>query len=537
MHNQLPQSASRSFLFLLALSSLSLSSLAAPQALGEEVSVPTHLAPGEEHQLPLRALVRRGREIFKANWTVQEGGGRPLTDGTGAQLVDQGSPLVGMRAFNRVSGPDANSCYGCHNAPDGLVGGGGDIVANVFVLGQRFDFATFDNSDLTPTRGCVDELGAPATLQNIGNSRATLGMSGAGYIEMLARQITSDLRARRDSIPPAGGSVNLVSKGISFGVLSRNAAGFWDVSQVVGLPPPSVATAGGTQAPDLTVRPFHQAGAVISLRQFSNNAMNHHHGLQTVERFGASDVDGDGYASELSVGDVTAVTVFQAVVAAPGRVIPDDPAVEQAVRLGEELFASIGCVQCHTPCLSLVEQGWVFSEPNPYNPAGNLRPSDAYVQQFGTFSVDLASPVLPMPRLRPRDGVVHVHAFTDFRLHDITSGPNDPNREALNMHAAPGSQAFFAGNSHFLTKKLWGAANEPPYFHHGQFTTLRQAIEAHAGEASASRAAWNQLDNYGRASIIEFLKTLQVLPEGAKHLIVNEHGEPKSWPPFPGCNH
>jgi len=79
MHNQLLQSASRSSLLLFALSALSPSSLAAPQALGEEVSVPSHLTPGEEHQLPLRALVRRGREIFKANWTVQEGGGRPLT--------------------------------------------------------------------------------------------------------------------------------------------------------------------------------------------------------------------------------------------------------------------------------------------------------------------------------------------------------------------------------------------------------------------------------------------------------------------------
>ena len=30
------------------------------------------------------------------------------------------------------------------------------------------------------------------------------------------------------------------------------------------------------------------------------------------------------------------------------------------------------------------------------------------------------------------------------------------------------------GNCRFLTKRLWGAANEPPFFHHGLFTTLRQ---------------------------------------------------------------
>ena len=33
--------------------------------------------------------------------------------------------------------------------------------------------------------------------------------------------------------------------------------------------------------------------------------------------------------------------------AVPGRVIPNDPAVEQAVLQGENLFESIGCAACH----------------------------------------------------------------------------------------------------------------------------------------------------------------------------------------------
>ena len=37
---------------------------------------------------------------------------------------------------------------------------------------------------------------------------------------------------------------------------------------------------------DLNVRPFSQKGVFTSLRQFSVNAMNHHHGMQAVERFG-----------------------------------------------------------------------------------------------------------------------------------------------------------------------------------------------------------------------------------------------------------
>ena len=125
-----------------------------------------------------------------------------------------------------------------------------------------------------------------------------------------------------------------------------------------------------------------------------------------------------------------------------------------------------------------------------------------------------------------------VPSFTDLKLHDITTGlPGDPNIEALNMNQPAGSPGFFAGNSRFLTRKLWGTANEPPFFHHGMFTTLRQAVKAHDGEAKASRMAFESLSPYGQDSVIEFLKTLQVLPPGTRSLIVDESGRPKHWPP------
>lgn len=83
-------------------------------------------------------------EAILARWTVEEGAGRPKSKGTGLPLADEQDPLVFPRNFNRISGPDTNSCAGCHNMP--ATGGGGDIVANVFVLGQRFDFATFNSA-------------------------------------------------------------------------------------------------------------------------------------------------------------------------------------------------------------------------------------------------------------------------------------------------------------------------------------------------------------------------------------------------------
>lgn len=508
---------------ILSLSALALCAAVSAQQIGREVSVPNHLNDGEEYLVGTRALLAHGQRLFEAMWTNQEGGGRPLTKGNGAPVSDPTSPLVFPRAFNRISAQDANSCAGCHNAPFGVPGGGGDFVTGVFVLGQRFDFATFDGSDTMPTRGTRQENGQPATMQTIANYRATLGMFGSGYIELLAREMTYDLQAARDALQP-GQSVKLASKGISFGQLRRRSDGSWDVSAVDGLPAPSVATSG-TTPPNLIVRPFHQAGAVVSLRQFSNNAYNHHHGIQPTERFGANtDADGDGFRNELTRADVTAVTVFQAAMAVPGRVIPRDRAIEAAISRGERLFMQVGCGVCHVPELPL--RSAVFSEPNPFNPVGNLRPGDA-----PALAVDLNDHRLPQPRLEAsrRSGVTMVPAFTDLKLHDICDGPQDPNIEALDMQEPAGSPGFFAGNRKFLTRKLWGAANEPPYFHHGQYTTLRQSVLAHGGEALASRRAFEALTAHERDCVIEFLKSLQVLPPGTRSLVVDERGRPREW--------
>src|SRR5437870_3950971 len=180
--------------------------------IGREVAIAAHLNDGQEFQLSTKDLVAFGKSLFTAVWTGQEGGGRPLTKGTGNPLSDFSAALLFPRNFNRISAPDSNSCSGCHNRP--AVGGGGDIVANVFVLGQRFDFATFNVIDSIPTKDDVDELGNHVILQTIADSRKTIAMNGSGFIEMLARQITADLQAARD-MTPAGGSMVLMSKGIS----------------------------------------------------------------------------------------------------------------------------------------------------------------------------------------------------------------------------------------------------------------------------------------------------------------------------------
>ncbi|HZS53152.1 MAG TPA: di-heme oxidoredictase family protein [Bryobacteraceae bacterium] len=407
--------------------------------IGREVAVPHRLQDGQEFDLSILELIRYGKKLFEARFTSEEGAGRPLTKGTGAALSDPGSPLTFPRNNNRISGPESNSCAGCHNQP--ISGGAGDLSTNVFVLGQRFDFATFNPNDVVPTRGGIDERGTAVTLQSIANSRSTIDMFGSGYYEMLARQITADLQNIRNNLRP-GQSVQLTSKGISFGVLARNIDGSWNTSGVQGLAPQSLASSDAQNPPSLLILPFHQSASTVSLRVFTNDAFNQHHGMQSTERFGiGTDPDGDGVVNELTRADITACTLFQATLPVPVRSVPRDSAAQQAAQEGEKSFRQIGCASCHIPALPLDNKGWIYTEPGPYNPTGNLQLGEA-----APLSVDLNRDDLPQPRLKAMNGTVMVPLYTDFKLHDICRGPDDPNVEVLN--AKRPEQPIFSQATH-----------------------------------------------------------------------------------------
>src|SRR5215831_9277349 len=145
--------------------------------IGQEVAILKHLQDGEEFNIPLEQLIQYGMQLFTAQFTVQEGAGRPMSKGTGAAISDPSSPLRFPRNFDRLSSPDANACSGCHNAP--FAGGGGDRVTEVFVLAQRFDHLTFEHYEGMPLRGAVDESAKFVTMDTASNDRKTIGMNGA----------------------------------------------------------------------------------------------------------------------------------------------------------------------------------------------------------------------------------------------------------------------------------------------------------------------------------------------------------------------
>lgn len=503
---------------------------------GDERAIREHLRPEDPGHIDTRELIEAGRRLFTARWTIQDGQGRPLTKGTGVRLTDPSSPLVFPRNFNRISGPDTGACSMCHNTP--LIGGGGDFAMNVSVGGERFDFVTFDPHDSVPLRGTLDERGQPVTMQSVANTRKVVGMFGSGFIEMLTRQMTEDLQ--RSALHCAiGATCELTTKGVSFGRIHHKADDTWDTRDVVGLTPKSTNSEGSTP-PSLILRTLHQSGMAVSLRQFTNEAFNQHHGIQSREMF-PGDPDGDGFEAELTEADVTAVTLFQATLAVPGRVVPRHPAVRDAIRRGERVFEDLGCGTCHVQALPLDNRAWFYSEPGPFNPEGTLQ----LTADVPIVEVDLTSSDLPLPRLARRNGVVRVPAYTDLKLHDITtgkpacashphlvaSGGCDGDVEALDLSVGASDSQFSAGNRRFVTRKLWGIANQHAFGHHGQYTTIREAVLAHYGEATSQRQAFEALTDEDKDAMIEFLKSLQILRPGTACQVVDENYQCTNYRP------
>jgi hypothetical protein len=95
------------------------------------------------------------------------------------------------------------------------------------------------------------------------------------------------------------------------------------------------------------------------------------------------------------------------------------------------------------------------------------------------------------------EGKATPQMWSDLLAHDM--GPELA--ETLNDELTPGS--------YYRTTPLWGLRNHPgPYLHDSSAGTLEEAIRKHAGEASASRTAWEALPSEGRDAVLRMLKQL-----------------------------
>src|SRR5262245_10399522 len=154
---------------------------------------------------PFRSI-RRGRQLFQRKFTSVQGQGPNEKDGRGDIAADKG-----------IGAGLSDSCASCHGRPKGSGGAGGDVATRP-------------------------------------DSRDAPHLFGLGLKEMLADEITTDLRAIRDSAMALAlqghrtVTVKLASKGIQFGSLTAHPDGSLDTASVRGVDP------------DLRVRPFFAEG-------------------------------------------------------------------------------------------------------------------------------------------------------------------------------------------------------------------------------------------------------------------------------------
>ena len=408
------------------------------------------------------SFIEFGEKLFLRKFTVHDGAGRPGATGDSKPTARN---VFNNKDFIRTSGPDAMSCVSCHNLP--AAGGSGDFVANVFVGAHLAN----------PPSNSVD---AETT-----NERNTITTFGSGVVELLAREITVDLKAQRNNALELSSQldtdveITLTSKGITFGSIVARPDGSLNLSRLEGIDY------------DLVIRPFGVKGIAASIREFTVGALNQHHGIQAHERFGwertgMRDFDLDGIEHEFTIGQLSALVLFQASLPPPAQTFSKDLVVKKNEKNGEVIFAQVGCAECHIPALPLNDT--IFSEPSPFNRPGAITPDDI----GNTINVKLDTGLDAMPMVR---------AYTDFKRHVICDAemPHFCNEKVKQDNVA---------TNVFLTAKLWDLSTSAPYGHRGDLTTVSAAILAHGGEANQSRGNFMELSEDDKKSMVSFLFSL-----------------------------
>lgn len=441
-----------------------------------------------------------GDELTEVSFDAKQGVGayiRENTRFTRFPRADLTGPTEWANHFpKREGGANATSCIACHNAP--FANGAGDVALNVVV---------------DPAHS-----GDP----NLYLERNTLPLFALGIPQRLAEEISVELKAQLQK-----GRLAACQSGEEFVALEAKGVSYGDVRVRRAKEDPCLVqldTSGldGIDK-DLIVKPFGWKGNEPTIRSFTRNAAHNELGMQAVEIVGAEDGDFDGVINELSVGDMTALTVYMAALERPVRMsklvelglMEAEPGALEAIAAGEDLFAEVGCGSCHTPQMEFEDP--TFREPSAvagyYDavfPDGS-DPADHGVTEATRVVFDMTKDQ-PNNLVELADGTeVHLGAlavnaegravaewYTDFKRHDMGAALSDP-ADPLNI-----------GASVFLTRSLAGVGSTGPWLHDGRATTLDEAIRAHGGAAEESAMLYAGLSAEGQEEIVAFLENLVI---------------------------
>lgn len=442
-------------------------------------------------------------------------------DGVGMARLPDGSAIPRFTAVPAGGGfggvISSQSCGECHNMPFGAAAG----LASTNRAGDP------DNDGLPPF-----------------NTRSTTSLFGDGIVQLLAQEITEALHsiraeAEREAQARPGTPVQraLIAKEIDYGTIVATADDggvvTFDLTGVRGVDP------------DLVVRPIGWKGDVTTVRGPAVGASAGLMGMLAEEllwfpppgREYEPDPDGDGVTRELSVGDITAMTIYTAAQETPqslerlaelGLVAAPDERTRAAIANGRAAFEEVGCAECHVPELRL--ENTVFEEPtlrgngNYYNQ--RLAERDPGYDPARPVRFDILVDAEP-PQAEPHpDGGAIIRMYGDLRRHHMGQHLADPAgaEPSFTANFVPvlvNGEPSLVAPAAFLTPELWGVGNTGPWLHDGRAGTLEEAILLHGeddppapgepgrSEAQQSRDAFAGLPEERRRALVTFLLSLR----------------------------
>ncbi|SMH62993.1 di-heme oxidoreductase family protein [Azospirillum agricola] len=446
--------------FLLAAALLGIS---APLRADEAVTVPIQGRDAFSRPLPgldpaQRTAFHAGRSLFQQVWTVGSSEVRPDLDGLG--------PLSNRQ-----------SCIACHvkNGRGEPPEGEGDVLRSTLV---RLSVPGGKPGGAPPPHPVYGDQFNPDGIPGVpGEGRATLIWSER--VERLADGTPvalrrPELRLSDLAYGPLGSevmtSVRMAPPIIGLGLLEAVSE-----SDLLALADPDDRDGDGVRGRANLVWDAVRGAFALgrfglkanqpSLRQQNAGAFDGdlgltstlfpRHGCTAAQTACLAAVAGAG--PELDDEQLDLVTLYTRTLAVPERRDADDP----LVRVGEGLFAAIGCAACHTPTLR--------TGPSPSLP------------QFAGRTI---------------------HPYTDLLLHDMGEG------------LADGRPDFQASGRQWRTPPLWGlgltaaVADRATYLHDGRARSPLEAILWHGGEAETAREAVRRMPSLNRKALLAFLDSL-----------------------------
>jgi hypothetical protein len=413
---------------------------------------------------PYRSI-RRGRQLFQRKFTRAQGQGPGEGDGLGDIDTDIA-----------IGAGLSDSCALCHGRPRGSAGTGGNVATRP-------------------------------------DSRDSPHLFGIGLKEMLADEITTDLRSTRDlAIARAqqtkrSVTLKLFSKGISYGNLTANSDGSLDTSKVSGVDS------------DLRVKPFFAEGSTISIREFVVGALHNEMGLEassdpdllaasaggrvvtpsgmvldgSKDKISAPPQPDTENGNEIDPALVDHLEFYLLNYFKPGHAAQND-----ATNGGRQTFVKIGCASCHIAHLTINHDRRVADVETAYDAVNGVFNSMYSTATTLYYTQDDGSgqPLLKLPL---GNSFVVKDIFTDFKRHDLGSNFYERNWDGTLQ-------------TQFLTRPLWGVGTTGPYGHDGRSITLTDVILRHGGEAQAAHDTFVALKPGQASNLLSFLDSLVLFP-------------------------